>query len=287
MDRKELRKQVTQSSHTEAEDDIRKAWQKFAAIILVIFAILMVILSVVLIIRGTAEVDEPTVVQEIPPLSLGEFSLRAAEVTRAFLEADTVLDKANQVMEPRRVMPLMEDYYSKVPMEDKKLLELSGEKFHVAEERDFLLADVIFEDNSRASWVFEANDEGKVKIQWEVAVGYSDKDWERFIETRDSETGNFRVLMEFMVTNPYFNYDFEDSETHSCFMIRHPLSDKFVYGYLETVSDAHKTFNAVRIISNLRSLPVIAKLRFLENGQPDQVLIEDIETFSWISGIDM
>ena len=287
MDRKELRKQVTQSSHTEAEGEIRKAWQKFAAVVLVVFAILVLVLSVVLFIRGTAEVDEPVVEQEIPSLSLGKFSLRATEVARAFLEAETVLEKANQVMEPRRVMPLMENYYSKFPMETKKLLELSHEKFHVAEERDFLLADVIFEDNSRASWVFEANDEGKVKIQWEVAVGYSDKDWDNFIATRDTEPGTFRVLMEFMVTNPYFNYDFEDSDIYSCFMLRHPRSDKFVYGYLETVSDAHKSFNAVRIMSNLRALPVIAKVRFLDNGQPDQVLIEDIETFSWISGIDM
>ncbi len=287
MDRKELRKQATQSSHTEAEQDIRKAWQKFAAIVLVVFAILVVILSIVLYVRGTAEVDEAPVEPEVASLPLGEFSYRAAEVTRAFLEADTVLEKANQVMEPRRVMPLMEDYYSKVPMETKKLLELTSEKFHVAEERDFLLANLVYEDNSQASWVFEANDEGKVKIQWEVAVGYSDKDWETFIETKDTGTGTFRVMMEFMVTNPYFNFDFNDSDTHSCFMIRHPRLEKFVYGYLDTTSEAHKSFNAVRIMSNLRSLPVIAKLRFLENGQPDQVLIEDIETFSWISGIDM
>ena len=287
MDRKELRKQVTRTATIESEDEIRQAWKKFAAIVLVVFGICLLVLTIVLMQRGTAVKDEGPIELAEKPLSLSEFSILALETARGFSNATSVTERASYVMEPRRVMPLMETYHERVPLVAREVRELTNERFHVAEKREFLLVTVVFEGNVRESWVFEKNDEGKVKLQWEVAVGYSDKDWDAFVTSRDTTPGTFRILSEYMVTNPYYNFDFTDPEAHSCFILRHPRSDLFVYGYLDTASEAHKKFVAVRLISDLVALPIIAKVRFLEGGQPDQVVIDDIETFSWISGVDM
>lgn len=287
MDRKELRKQVTMTTSSETHDEITKAWKKFTAVALVVLGIGVLILSVVLFLRGTAEVEEGPIVLEVQPIDLAEFSGLALETAQGYLGATTVIEKANHVMDPRRVMPLMEDYYANRPMETRAIKSLANERYHVADKREFLMANVVFENNEAESWIFELNEEQKVKIQWEVVVGYSNKDWDTFVESKDTENGTFRVTLEFLVTNPYYSFDFTDSDLHSCFMIRHPRSERYVYGYLRTDSEAHKSFNAVRIMSNLRSLPAIVTMRFLEDGQPDQVLMEDIESFSWIMGVDM
>lgn len=287
MDRKELRKQVTKNTTSETQDEISKAWKKFTAIALVVLGVAVLILAVVLFIRGTAEVKEPPVVLEAPPIAMEEFSRMALEAAQGYSAATTVLEKANHVMDPRRVMPLMEGYYAERPMEKREAKSLSNERYHVSDKREFLMVNVVFDNGEAEPWIFELNEEQKAKIQWEVVVGYSDKEWDTFVESKDTESGTFRVTLEFLVTNPYYSYDFEDSDEHSCFMIRHPKSERYVYGYLRTDSEAHKSFNAVRIMSNLRSLPSIVTMRFLEDGQPDQVLMENIESFSWISGVDM
>ena len=288
MDRKELRKQVTQSVTTETRDEIRQAWSKFAAITLGVFAVVLAILSFVMFQRGTETVEEtPMEKQEEGSMSLDEMALLARESADGFLNGTTVLEKAQHVMEPRRVMPLMERYYEKHPMETLKFRDFSNEKYHVAGNREFLIATVIFSDSSRAMWVFEANDEGKVKLQWEVAVGYSDKDWEAFIADRDEDPTTFRVMLEYLITDPYYNFDFVNQEKYSCFRLRHPLSDEEIFGYLDKSTEAHESFIAVRLISELPAMPVIVTLRYLPDGQPNQVVIDDIKSFSWIDGVDM
>ena len=286
MDRKEIRKQVTKSVTTETRDEIKRAWQKLGIVVVSIFGVLVFLLLVVLLQRGLATRGEelPDEVEEAPSVEiLGE---RAREAARGFLAAETVPAKARFVAEPRRVMPLMEHYYQTHPREDREFRDLVDRRYHVAGGRKFLMGHVVFEDETRDFWVFEKNEKGEVKLQWEALTAYSEKDWESFIDSRDMEGGTFRVLLE-VVEDPYFNYDFAEPELYTCLLLRVPQSERYLYGYLDRSSEVHDSFVAVRFMSELIAMPVIAKLRFPDGAHGEQVHIDDIENFSWIHGVDM
>jgi hypothetical protein len=287
MDRKELRKRVTKSVTTETHDEIKEAWRKFGMIVLVVFGVLIFILLIIRVQRGLGSRTEDASDDLENEVSMTVLEERATASARGFLAGNTISAKANFVMDPRRVMPLMEKYYQIHEWDDRKFKDLVEERYHISGGREFVMGNALFTDGSKEFWVFEKTAEAEMRLQWEVAVGYSDKDWDQFIATKDTESGTFRVLLEYLLDDPYYNFDFDDPELYSCFILRVPGSERYVYGYLEKTSEAHKAFVAVRLMSELKSLPVIVKMRFLEKAHGEQVLIENIENFSWVPGVDM
>lgn len=286
MDRKEVRKRVTESVATETQDEIRQAWQRFAIITLSLFALILLGIVIFMIQRGFGSAD-PVDESVSQGMTIEDMQAAATETAKGFLKAESVPSRARFVVDPRRVMPLMERHYQRRPWTEKRFKDFLAPQLHVASDREFLMGKVLFEDGTDAFWVFEKSDEDELKLQWEVAVAYAEKDWDTFIEERDTEGGLFRVTMEYLVDEPYFNHDFRDDELFDCFMLRVPYSEKYLYGYLDKESQAYKSFVAVRLLSNLVSMPVIAKLRFPQNAHGEQVLIEDIKAFSWVEGVDM
>ncbi len=287
MERKEIRKYVDQSVKAETQSEIKEMWKKFGNWVLGVFGCICLILILVLMQRGLASRPE-TPAPPIEGLNMDEMTAEASEAARGFLAAKTVPAKAQHVFDPRRVMPIMQGYYETKPFDERGFKELIRPRYHVASTREFLLGSVVFDDESREFWVFEKDDQGKMKLQWEVAVNHHTRDWDGFLDDRDTTASTFRVTLEMLGPgDEYYNFAFDDPEEHLALMVRTPRSDRYVYGYLDRASDAFKSFMAVRMMSNLRAMPVIAKLRFLEDGAAEQVLVEDIETFSWIAGVDM
>ncbi len=289
MDQKELRKQVTKSVSSVTHDEIKQAWQRFGMGLLVFVGVVITVLLLIMVQRGTATRAEAEADPLEDPISTDELAELAAQTAQAFLAAETVAQKARHVVEPRRVLPLMQKYYRKHPMDTRQFKAFVDHRPHFAGGREFFMGTVVFKDGNSEFWVFEKDAEDAVKLQWEVAVTYADKDWDTFVETKDTVSSSFRVLLE-RLDEFYLNYDFSDEsdpDNYECFLVRVPYSERYVYGYLEKSNDDYITSAGVWNVSSLKVKPVTAKIRFLENAKGDQVLIEDIENFSWVRGVDM
>jgi len=282
MEKKEIRQQVKRSVESELRDEIRSMWRKVGAFALIVMGLLILVLTLVLLKRGLSSRDEPASAA-IKELSVDDFVRQAEASARGYLEATDVPEMAKHVHDPRRLLPLMRKYYQRHPDDERKLKELLKPRFHVASKREFIMTTVVFKDESSSLWVFEKDESGEMKLQWEVAVSYSEVDWEDFLKSKDTKSGKFRVTMEWA---DYYNYQFNDEEAHQSFVLRVPYSESYVYGYLDRSSEAFKEFMAVRTMSELSAMPVIANLQFLEGGSPEQVTIASIDNFSWVTGVD-
>ena len=282
MEKKEIRQQVRRSVESELRQEIRAMWKKVGAFVLVVMGLSILVLTFVLIKKGLSTRDE-TETEAIKSISVDDLVLQAEAEARGFLKAETVAQMAEHVHDPRRVLPLMRKYYERHPDDDRELKKLHNPRFHVASQREFIMSTAVFTDETNALWVFETDDAGVMKLQWEVAVSYSEIDWDDFLKSKDSKGGKFRVTMEWA---DYYNYAFNDEEAYQSFTLRVPNSDAYVYGYLDRASDAFKEFMAVRTMSELQAMPVIANLEFPEGGGGEQVMVTSIDNFSWITGVD-
>jgi hypothetical protein len=297
MDDKELRKRVTQSVTSETRNEIRQAWSKVAVAVLAVFGVALLVLLGTLMQQGLKTQPEPDTEPLPEPISNQELDERAQETARLFVEAKTVAEKAKFVADPRRALPLMRNYYQRHPMEEgaivlfetiKKMGYLTADN-HYRNNRRFLLRHVTLEDRPTETWIFEVVEDDAVRIVWEASVVYSDKEWEPFIQRKETEGGTFRVLLQSMEDDPYFNHDFPPNqrEVYHCFRLYHPKSEKSLYGYLRKPSDHHKSFLAVKAMTPLTNLPVTLTIRFPEDAYGEQVFIDQIDSFSWIPGVEM
>ena len=282
MEKKEIRQQVRQSVDTQLKQEIQAMWKKVGAFVLTLMGLLILLLTFILMQRGMGSRDEPSG-EAIKEFSLDEMSAQAEAAARGFLAAKTVPEMAQHVHDPRRVLPLMRDYYQTHPLDERELKELRKSRFHVASEREFIMSTAVFSDETSALWVFEKDDAGVMKLQWEVAVSYSEIDWDAFLSSKTTEPAKFRVTVEW---TDYYNYQFSDEETYQSLLLRTPQSDTHVFGYIERDSDTFNEFMAVRTMSDVIAMPVIATLQFPEGGDGEQVLIVSIDSFSWVTGVE-
>ena len=286
MEKKEIRDLVRASVKSEMGNELKKTWRKVASIILSVVA--LAFLAVVIFMIRKGRLGSEAVSPPIQGIQVDVMSEQATVAARGYLESESMGEKAQYVCEARRVLPLMKRYYETHPFDSRKFKRLKDTKYHVATGREFIMGRVSFQDSSIAPemWVFEKEEDGVVRLQWEVAVGHSDLDWATFLDDRDTQGGRFRVLLEMA---DYYNFEYSDKEAYQSFMIRAPGSERYVYGYLDRQSPAYKQFVAVRLMSNLQSMPVIAILRFPINDRAngEQVIVAEIDSCSWVEGVDM
>ena len=113
---------------------------------------------------------------------------------RAFYEADSLEAKLAVVRDAERIRPLMESYYRQQPLRARGWLRLEsvrpvsqpGERFALVQGR--LAGDV------SASVVVEEIEGGRIRVDWESAVQYSEMAWQEFLKKRPRQPLLFRVL---------------------------------------------------------------------------------------------
>lgn len=123
----------------------------------------------------------------------------AGETVKNYLEAGTVQGRAEFVLNPERILPLMKAYYKEV--QDLKIVDYKkvtsekvnhdGEWYDVSVVR--MIKDESGESEGAPSHYYVEKSKDGFKIDWEASTGQGDLGWVEFIASRPSEPKTMRA----------------------------------------------------------------------------------------------
>jgi len=153
-------------------------------------------------------------------------------ITEAFLNAETVSERAQFVRQPERVVPIMEQFYG-----GESLRPISHRPFaqdtKIGVIDSMLMLSVVLPDYSAHSLALERLESGEFRVDWESFVGLSEVPWGHLA----GDSPKFSVFVRAKVLpSDYFNYGFEEEEW-SCWQLEDATGEHRLFGYLPVGSD--------------------------------------------------
>ncbi len=221
--------------------------------------------------------EESVLVEPAPEstaMSFEEKSEMRNAAIAAYLAATTVQEKALYVRDPERVLPLMEEYYKKLPVVSEQMrssvvespvMGKNGVLWRVkAREKDI---------HGSIHLLVETKEDGRSLVDWETDVIYQPSDWSAFKKAKSTEVHAFRARVQIAQLDGFHGFEFSEYNRFRCFKVTLPGSDDYLWAYTEIGSkEDAKMVNLItsggrRSINTKRTIPAILELRYPEGGQ--------------------
>lgn len=200
-------------------------------------------------------------------------------VIAAFLGAKSVEERAKYVRDPERVLPLMEDYYSRHELQS---FEYDGvEEYHVISLNNFpfLALSVGVKEGTDKPILIEDGKAG-MKVDWEAVVCYQPTDVGSFIENKVTEPTDLRVYAR---RDLFYAFDFADEKKYACFQLSFRDSDHTIFGYVERGTPVYQEFQKMFRGGNMKQTSALILSVAFEPGSraPRSVKIHDLVSRLW------
>lgn len=180
-------------------------------------------------------VPRPTVVEVLPLVNAGSILGEAEQTLDKYAKTPQWQDRLQFVFEPERVRALMEDYYEKQhdvdpvrgPLIDHGRFRLNGTEI-------VLLAYRSGRPTGRLEIMLRRSGAGRLVIDWESFVGYSEKSFAELASTRPTSPV---LIRGFVKLDDYHNYEFSDSKQYLSLKVTSPDASSFLNAYCLRDSD--------------------------------------------------
>ena len=202
---------------------------------------------------------------------------------RGYLKEDTIKGKLAYVRHPKRVRPLMVQYYESHQMEAKQFQQFESYRAVKIDGSSFVFGRVVMADGSRQELLLEQLENGSFKVDWESDVCYLPMPWDDYISKRPTEPLVMRVHAR---PDNFYAYGF-DEDRYDCFQLTAQGSDDYLFGYTIKGSEASIAlrgfFMRTRKLAGDKAEPVTLLLRFPEEGRSKKcVHIDRMMAPRWI-----
>ncbi len=208
-----------------------------------------------------------------------EHFLETEKVLRAFMGAETPKERAKYVRHPERVLPLIEDYYSRSEFRKFSYHRIARYRVFPLDNLPFLALQVEDEEGGSHAILIEDGEDG-ILVDWESFVCFQPISPGDYARDRPTKSTSLRAY----VSLDYFHsYEFEDREKYASYRLKFRGSEVLLNGYVERGTELDQKFRKL-FPENQKTLwkPLIIKVRFLEGGRAeDSVLIEELESTIW------
>lgn len=185
---------------------------------------------------------------------------------RGYLKEDTIKGKLAYVRHPKRVRPLMAQYYESHQMEAKEFQQFESYRAVKIDGSSFVVGRVVMVDGSRRALLLEHLENGSFKVDWESDVCYLPVPWDEFVSKRPTEHLVMRVHAR---PDNFYAYGF-DEDRYDCFQLTAQGSDDYLFGYTVKGGEAsiamRTFFMQTRKLAGDKAEPVTLLLRFPEDG---------------------
>ncbi|MFC4993157.1 hypothetical protein [Rubritalea tangerina] len=228
--------------------------------------------------------------REKEAMSYAEKQALRLEVIQSYLAASTVAEKALYVRDAARVLPLMEAYYSKYPMQPESLSGQVIESPVMGKEGVMWRVKVREGEAEALSYIYvESSDDGSALVDWETDVIYQPSDWGAFTDERSTKPHTFRAFVQAAQLDGFHGFEFSEYNKYRCFKVTLPGSDDYLWAYTEIGSalDA-QLVNVVsgggrRSVNSKRKVPVILSLSYPEGAlSPRCVHLTELLQIGWM-----
>ncbi len=204
------------------------------------------------------------------------------EVVRKFYGSSSVDEMSKYVRHSERVRPMMENYYSKKPMnaaEVNSLVEMNP--LMIGTVGGFWVILTQLSSGVDGKLVVEVKSPTEALVDWETHVCAQPMDWERFVKDRPAGyRGDFRVYVEW---ENFYNYEFVDSQKYQAFKLTTLNSYEVIYGYALRDGQAFKSIESLLKQNQNQKVPLMLRL-YLQEGMQSKsgVLIEEMVAGRWL-----
>ena len=222
--------------------------------------------------------ESETISELLIEIGAKELHSRATTALKNFLDAKDVKSRIQYCRDSQRVQPLMESYYSKHdsgPISYRRFSTVGDAE--TGPLQGFYLLKISFPDFSIQPVVMGLEN-GKMVIDWESFVGYSEMSLSEFINNKPKGPTMFRLHAR---PDDYFNFQFNEKE-HRCLYLRNPTDTESVYGYIKKGEPVDDKLS--RIAESGKSINfIIVNLQYPDKpGGKNQVIINDIIASGWL-----
>lgn len=242
-----------------------------------------------------------------------ELFKRVESLAEKYLGAKTVEEKSAYVRSPKRVRPLMEDYYARTDLEIVKVtevLDIESIGLHTnpfnplslgsisldriirekdlrdrvsLDKRPFFRLLVRSEDGGKIQLFVEQTPDDQLLFDWESEVSYLPMEPEDYLRQKPAKPMEFRVYARL---DTFHSYEFRDTEKYLPLKLTFRDSDEYLFGYvdrrrMDPEDLKYFTEYMERDISQPKAL--LLRLRFSHGTKERRsVLVEEVVSPYWV-----
>ncbi|GAA5494595.1 hypothetical protein Rhal01_00757 [Rubritalea halochordaticola] len=191
-----------------------------------------------------------------------------------FFAAESIEDLKGVVRRTKGIDERMKLYYSTRPFNKKKFKSLVSSAA-LLDDPSKIEYSVRLTDYTTKDGVAQMVD-GKIYIDWESAVAYSEKPWKTIAAEKSTKPVLVRAISR---PSSYYNLGFQDDKW-SAFELTSPVEDASFVGYVPKNGVMYHRLNP---IGGSGTLFVVLKIKYPEDAiSTDQVIIDEIIDTKWV-----
>jgi hypothetical protein len=207
---------------------------------------------------------------------------RMEHTVKVFCEATSFQAMLPMVRHPARVMPLMEDFYKRHPLQPlgfKLVKKFQGAGLDST--CDLWVYTVVLGNGRSRDIILEHEPSGNILVDWESAVIYQPMDWDRYaVQRPPGSTMQFRVNI---AEDHFFSHEFANPNLWVSFRLTTPDSEETLFGYAPKGGPVATALLSMLRQTENKQLPVILRLGLPEGMLSRRgVIIEKILGTQWI-----
>ena len=197
-----------------------------------------------------------------------------------YLGAFSVEEKARYVRNPKRVLPLMRDYYLRHTLTTGRVRTIENIRPTEVGKRPFFVVEVSVEGQDEAELLLvEDCKDGELRFDWESEVTYQPVGIADYLESKPTEPLVFRAYARM---DSFYSFEFSDQNRYQSFKLTFREDDEFLFGYADRRSVEGRGLLAL-LEEKGEGLPVLLRLRFSPDTKSRRsVLIEEVLATSWV-----
>jgi hypothetical protein len=191
-----------------------------------------------------------------------------------FMGATALDDKLACVVASEGIEARMGDYYERHPTRAKSVFDFPMIALKVAVSGNYYVVQALATDGEKLNFVVVVEDAG-LKIAWEAHVGYSEMDWDRYIEERPEKALEMRVYVE---PANHYRAPYEDRGEFLSVEISRPNSLQRLFAYVSR-SETEGVGRMDKVLLSGQPEPVLVSLRIPDGQAPEDAPLVLVDSF--------
>lgn len=176
-------------------------------------------------------VPERSTIEVLPVVNASTVLAEATQVLRKYLDTPNWRDRVLYVHEPQRVSKLMEDYYERQQSIDPVLGALMDQGRYRIDGTEIVL--ITYRGarlEGKVEIALRQDPDGRMVIDWESFVGYSELSFKRLAETK---TTTPKLIRAYVKLDDYYGDEFSDAKKYLSLKLTSPDNEDSLNAYCE------------------------------------------------------
>ena len=174
-------------------------------------------------------VPEPSVVEVLPTVNASSVLAEAMQVIEKYTGTPRWQDRLMYVHDQGRVRKLMEDFYEVQHGVDPIMGALMSQtRYRINSTEIVLLAYRSARMEGKLEVALRKNDAGRLVMDWESFVGYSEKSFAELMKNRSTKPTLLRALVKI---DDYYNFEFDNSNEYLSLKLNAPDGEESLHAF--------------------------------------------------------